>query len=71
MLLALTASPLAACKMPWQHDDKPAAAATEPTTTDPTATASTSTTPDQTATMSTDKPATGDKTETPPVPAKK
>ena len=73
MLLVLTASPLAACKMFWEHDDKPAAVATEPTATDPTATAGTTTSPDQTASMSADKPAaeTGDKTETSAVPAKK
>ena len=45
MLLALTASPLAACKMFWEHDEKPAAVAsttettqTETTTADPTKT---------------------------------
>ena len=33
MLLALTASPLAACKMFWEHEEKPAAVATTTDTT--------------------------------------
>ncbi len=71
VLLVLAASPLAACKMFWEHDEKPAAAAsttdpaqTEPGNTDPTQTAQTAQTATPATPASPDQPA-------PAVPAKK
>lgn len=74
MLLVLSASPLAACKMFWEHDEKPAAIATAPEATDtdlakadPTTMTEAGKPMEQTASMSGDKPA----SKTPAVPAKK
>ena len=66
MFLVLTASSLAACKMFWEHDEKPAAVAstTEPTPTEPAKT-------DPVATAETGKPATSPEQPTEAVPATK
>jgi len=75
MSIVLASGSLAACKMFWEKDDKPAATAeaNPPATPDPTATAEAGK-PDPTAPTATSTPAAtamaGEKTEA-PVPAKK
>jgi hypothetical protein len=69
--IVVAAGSLAACKMFWEHDPAPPAVATTTAPTDPTTTAEASKPTDQMASTSTDQPAVAEKTETPPVPAKK